>query len=83
MKVEVPFLDEISRLSINKLLVLDRYDTLAIEVIFVRNRALLEVINDSNEVIDLDPKKSSSNFTCQIIMIIKFSQELYNCSFMI
>ena len=54
MKVEAPFLDEISGLGIIKLLGLDTYDTLTVKVKFERNEVFLEVTNNSTKVIVLD-----------------------------
>ena len=41
VKVEAPFLDEISSLGIIKLLALDTFDTLTMKVKFKRNKAFL------------------------------------------
>ena len=51
MKVEAPFLDEMSGLGLIKLLGLNTYDTLTMTVKFERNKAFLEVKNDSIQVI--------------------------------
>ena len=51
VKVETPFLDEISRLSIIKLLGLNTYHTLIMKVKLERNEAFLEAINNSTQVI--------------------------------
>ena len=56
LKVEAPFLDEISSLGIIKLLTWDAYNTLTMKVNFERNKAL-EITNDSTQVIVLDPKR--------------------------
>ena len=57
LNAEAPFLDEISGLSIIKLLGPDTYDTLTVKVKFERNEALLGVANDSTKVIILDSKR--------------------------
>ena len=57
VKVEAPVLDEISGLGIIKLLKLNTYDTLSMQIKFERNMTFLEVTNDSSQVIDLDPKR--------------------------
>ena len=49
MKVEAPFLDEISGLGIIKFLGLNTYDTWSMEVKCKRNKAFLEVTNDSTQ----------------------------------
>ena len=58
MKVEPPFLDEISGLGIIKLLALNTYDTLTMNINFERNKAFREATNDCSEVLTLDPKKA-------------------------
>ena len=58
LKVEAILLDEISVLVIIKLLRLDIYYTLIMKVKFEKNKAFLEVTNDSTKVVVLDPKRA-------------------------
>ena len=66
MKVEPPFLDEISGLGIIKLLALNTYDTLTMNINFERNKAFMEAMNDCSEVLTLDPSNFSTN--CKILL---------------
>ena len=58
VKVEVPFLDEISGLGIIKLLGSITYDTLNMKVKFERYKLSLKVTNDSTQVIAVDSERA-------------------------
>ena len=77
LKVEAPFLDEISSLGIIKLLTWDAYNTLTMKVNFERNKDF-EITNDSTQVIVLDPKRDIVILDIRSLGITTYSKESCN-----
>ena len=53
--VEAPFIEEISGMTITKLLVMKEQITLMIKLKFIRSRALLKVTNGTQERVTFNP----------------------------
>ena len=58
MKVDAPFSDKISGLAIIKLLDKLTQSIIMLKVKFMRNAAILDVMNSSSEILILDPKEA-------------------------
>ena len=58
IKVEAPFLDEISGLAIVKLLDKLTQSVIILKVIFMQNVAILDMTNGSSEILILNPKEA-------------------------
>ena len=58
IKIEVPFLDEISGLAIIKLLDMSTKSTIMLKVKFTQNIALLDMTNSSSGTLILSPKEA-------------------------
>ena len=58
MKIEAPFLDEISGLAIIKLLDISTQSIIMLKVKFMQNAAMLDMMNSSAETLILNPKKA-------------------------
>ena len=57
IKVEAPFIDEISGLAIIKILDESTYSTMLIKLKFTCNAAILDVINNGTETIIFKPEE--------------------------
>ena len=57
IKVEAPFIDEISGLAIVKILDRSTYSTMLIKMKFTHNTAVLDIVNNSTEFIIFNPKE--------------------------
>ena len=58
IKVEAPFLDEISGLAIIKLLDRSTQSTIMLKVKCMQNVTILDITNSSTETLILDPKEA-------------------------
>ena len=58
VKVETAFVDELLGSGIIKVIGHKTFDTLTAKVKFERHKVILEVVNDSNTTIGLDPNKA-------------------------
>ena len=56
IKVEAPFIDEISGLAIIKILDESTYSTMLIKLKFICNAAILDIVNNGMETLILKPK---------------------------
>ena len=57
IKVEAPFIDEISGLAIIKILDRSSYSTMLIKFKFMHNAAVLDIINNGTEMVIFKPEK--------------------------
>ena len=57
IKVEAPFVDEISGLAIIKILDGSTYSTMLIKLKFTHNAAILDIVNNGTETIIFKPKE--------------------------
>ena len=57
MKIEAPFIDEISGIAIVKMLDSKEPCTVVLKLKFIRNRASLDVTNNTQETVIFDPKQ--------------------------
>ena len=57
IKVEAPFIEEISGLAIIKILDGSTYSTMLINLKCTHNAAVLDIVNNGTETIILNPKK--------------------------
>ena len=57
IKIEAPFVDEISGLAIVKMLDNEEQCAVGLKLKFVRNRASLDVTNNSQEMVIFEPKQ--------------------------
>ena len=57
IKVEAPFIDEISGLAIIKILDGSTYSTMLIKLKFTHNAVVLDIVNNGNETIIFRPKE--------------------------
>ena len=57
IKIEVPFVDEISGLAIVKMLDSKEQCTMVMKLKFVMNRASLDVTNNTQEMVIFEPKQ--------------------------
>ena len=58
IKVEAPFVDEISGLAIAKILDKLRQGTIMLKVKLIQNLVMLDITNNSSEVLILSPKEA-------------------------
>ena len=58
VKVEAPFLDEISGLAIVRLLDKSTHSVIVFKVKFVQNMAILDMMNSSSGILILSPKEA-------------------------
>ena len=58
VKIEAPFLDEISGLATIKLLDKSTQTVIMLKVKFMQNTAMLDMMNDSSEILILNPKEA-------------------------
>ena len=56
IRVEAPFIDEISGLAIIKILDKTTHSSMMLKLKFTHNSAMLDIINNSLDTIILDPK---------------------------
>ena len=57
IKVEAPFIDEITGLAIIKILDGNTYSTMLITLKFTHNAAILDIVNNGTETIIFKPKE--------------------------
>ena len=57
IKVEAPFIDEISGLAIIKILYGSTYSTMLIKSKFICNTAILDIVNNGTETINFKPEE--------------------------
>ena len=57
MKIEAPFVDQISGLAIEKMLDSKEQCTVVLKLKFIRNWALLDVTNNTQETVIFEPKQ--------------------------
>ena len=55
--LEAPFVEEISRMAITKMLDAKEQKTLTIKLKFIRNRAMFKVMNSTHEIVTFDPNE--------------------------
>ena len=70
MKIDVPFSDEISGLTIIKLLDKPTQSIVMLKVKFTRNAAILDVMNSSSEILILNPKEALNILGSQVIRVL-------------
>ena len=79
MKVEAPFTDEISSLAIIKLLDKLTHSIMVLKVKFVRNMAILDMINNSNSgTVILNPTEALGILDLRSYGYYKIKQEVCN-----
>ena len=59
VKIDTPFSDEISGLAIIKLLDKSTQSVIMLKVKFMRNAAMLDMMNNSSEILILNPEEAS------------------------
>ena len=55
--IEAPFVEEISGMTITKMLDIKKQKTLTLKLEFIRNRAMFKVTNSTQDTVTFDPKK--------------------------
>ena len=55
--LEAPFVEEISRMAITKMIDAKEQKTLTMKLKFIRNRAMFKVMNSTHEMVTFDPKE--------------------------
>ena len=76
IKIEAPFWDEISGLAIIKLLDKSTQSVIMLKVKFMRNAAMLDVINSSLETLILNPKEALGILDLRWLGYYKIKQEV-------
>ena len=74
IKVKAPFIDEISGLPIVKILERGTYSTLLIKLKFIRNKALLDIVNKSTETIIFKPEEMVGVIDLRLLCYYKIKQ---------
>ena len=70
VKVDAPFSDEISGLAIIKLLDKLTQSIIMLKVKFMRNAAILDVMNSSSEILILNPKEALGILDLRFIRVL-------------
>ena len=74
IKIEAPFVDEISGLAIVKMLDTKEQCTMVLKLTFVRNRASLDVTNNIQEMVIFEPKQMSGILDLRYLGYYKIRQ---------
>ena len=74
MKIEVPFVDEISGLAIIKMLDKKAQNPMMLKLTFVQNVATLDIISSSLETVIFDPKEMLGILHSRLIGYYKIKQ---------
>ena len=74
IKIEAPFIDEISGLAIVKMLDSKAQNTMMLKIKFIWNLATLDVANNSLKTVILDPGRNIWNFRLRLIGYYKIKQ---------
>ena len=77
-KVDTPLLDEISGLAIIKLLDMLTQSIIKLKVKFTRNAVILDVTNNSSEILILNPKEALGILDLRSLGYYKISREYCN-----
>ena len=78
VKVDAPFLDEISGLAIVKLLDKSTHSVLVLKVKFAQNAAILDMMNSSSEILILNLKEALGILDLRSLGYYKINRECYN-----
>ena len=76
IKIEVPFVDEISGLAIEKMLDSKEQCTVVLKLKFVRNCALLDVTNNTHKAVIFEPKQMLGILDLRSLGYYKIKQEV-------
>ena len=74
IKIEAPFIDEMSRLAMIKMLDRKAQNTLMLKLKFIQNLATLDIPNSSLETIIFDPKEMLGILDLRLISYYKIKQ---------
>ena len=78
IKIEAPFVDEISGLAIVKMLDTKEQCTIVLKLKFVRNQASLDVTNNTQETVIFEPKPMLGIIDLRSLGYYKIKQGVYN-----
>ena len=78
IKIEVPFVDEISGLAIVKMLDNKEQCTVVLKLKFIRSCASLDVTNNTQETVIFDPNQVLGILDLRSLGTIKSSREYYS-----
>ena len=72
--LEAPFVEEISRMAITKMLDIKEQKTLTMKLKFIRNRAMFKVTNGTQDTVTFDPKEMLGVIDLRSLGYYKISQ---------
>ena len=78
VKIDAPFSDKISGLAIIKLLNKSTQSVIMLKVKLVRNAAMLDMMNNSSEILTLNPEEALCILDLRSLGYYKIKQGNYN-----
>ena len=78
VKIEAPFIDEISGHAIMKMLDNEGWCTIVLKLRFIRNCASLDITNNAQETVILDPNQMLGILDLRSLGYYKINREYYS-----